>query len=449
MSGRDCIVALASGAGKAGVAVLRLSGADVFALVERFLDGSPLPQTRRAALRKLIDPLSGDLLDEALILTFAAPASFTGEDVVEIQGHGSPSAIKALIEALCRAGARLAEPGEFTRRAFENGRMDLSNVEGLADLIDAQTTAQRDLAFRQMDGRLADRLEVLRRAMLDTQAQIEAVMEFPDEDLGDSEADAIRPMLAEVLAEVEDMRRSTARGEVIRDGFRVVLLGAPNAGKSTLLNLLTGSDHAIVTDEPGTTRDVISVSIDVDGYLVHLSDTAGLRNASNKVEVIGIERARQAAEEAQLKLVLISPDGPEPDAELLAHAEGQIVLFTKADLDPMFHVKHSPLETKAAACLRFAQHDAAALETLIQSIARVIEDRLGDGEAPLMARARHQGCLDDIADHLTEASAMLSTDLVLAAESVRLAIRSLGRISGRVGVEDMLDHLFSGFCIGK
>jgi len=447
----ETIFALASGPGVGGVAVIRISGPAAHSALVTLSGGKAPPQPRTAALRRLSDA-AGRPLDDALVLLFKKPASFTGEDVVELHVHGGIAVVSGVLGALGAIdGLRMAEAGEFTRRAFEAGKMDLTAVEGLSDLIGAQTEAQRRLALAQMDGALADRVEAWRIDLLQTLATLEADIEFPDEDLDSSDIMIARVSegVTRLQTDIAEFALTSEKGQVIRDGYRIVLLGAPNSGKSSLINVLAGSELAIVTDQPGTTRDVIATSIALGGFAVHLSDTAGLRDAEDRVEVIGVERARKAAEAAHLRLVLVAPDGGDIGAELFEMAKDQVVVFTKADLDPMFHVKQSALADVALACFTVSTHTGAGMDDLTRFLERHVTDALGQVENAAITRDRHKQALDDTAEALSRVMPAMAADPVLAAEELRLAARSLGRITGHVGVEDMLDQLFAGFCIGK
>ena len=453
------IYAVSSGAGRAGVAVLRLSG-PAAAPALRALAGR-LPEPQRATLVRLRDPESRERIDRGLVLYFPAPASFSGEDMAELHVHGSRAVLARLLAVLARlSGLRPAEPGEFTRRAFENGKLDLAAVEGLIDLIDAETEAQRRQALRQMEGALGRQAEDWRERLLRTLALVEAEIDFVDEadvpeSVGRRAAEEAAPLLAEIRRHLADVRR----GERIRDGIVVVIAGPPNAGKSTLLNALARREVAIVSAEAGTTRDVIEVRLDLASQAVTLLDTAGLREAESAVEREGVRRALERAERADLVLWLEAADAdPAPPPETLAGGP-LLRLWTKCDLAP----GGSRLEDRSDL------EDRSGLDGQSGSDRLDISARTGEGipalldrlsafaaeaglEPALVTRERQRLALQDCADALARvvaASASRDIALELVAEDLRLAARALGRLTGRVDVEDLLDVIFREFCIGK
>jgi tRNA modification GTPase len=384
----------------------------------------------------LHDPADGVPLDDAVLVWMPAPASFTGEDVLEIQHHGGTAVLAELLEVLGRLpGFRLAEPGEFTRRAFVNGRLDLTEAEGLADLIDATTRAQARQALRQLDGGLGGLYGGWRERLLGALALLEAEIDFGDE------GDVPDAMLARVLPEVEMLRAEIGahladrRGERLRAGLVIAVVGAPNVGKSSLVNLLARRDVAIVTPYPGTTRDVLEVALDLEGLPVTLLDTAGLRDSDDPVEREGIARARRRAAEADLRLGML--DATAPETATIAGAE--IVVVNKADL-----VSEAVPDVLAISCTTGAGIDAL-LDRLLQS-ARSL---LADGGAPLVTRARHRDALAESVDALDRFRGAGGAELVVLAEELRIAAHALGRITGRVGTEEILDRIFATFCIGK
>ncbi|RDJ20537.1 tRNA uridine-5-carboxymethylaminomethyl(34) synthesis GTPase MnmE [Bosea caraganae] len=428
------IVAVSSGNGRAGVAVIRISGARVRFVLETF--AGVIPKPRFATLRPL-RTISGEIIDTALVLFFPGPASFTGEDVAEFHVHGSRAVLAALLSALTAvSGVRLAEAGEFTRRAFEAGKLDLAAVEGLADLIDSETEWQRRQALRQMEGSLGRASEAWRQALIKAMALLEAEIDFSDE------GDVSGPLLAEAVAGVatvldglKDALGSFRMGERVREGFVVVLAGPPNAGKSSLLNALARRDVAIVSPQPGTTRDIIEVRLDLAGFPVTLVDTAGLRESADPIEAEGVRRAMALADKADLVLRLRSIDSPPNQIENNAR---ELAVATKADLPG------SPEPGELAVSVR----TGAGIDRLLQGIS----ERLGALSSPepaLLTRERQRVAVSDAIMALERVVGSSHDQAELLAEDIRLAVRALERLVGRVDVEDVLDQLFSGFCIGK
>lgn len=441
----DTIFALSSGAGRAGLAVIRISGPEAGPVLER-LAGRALPAPRHAARAVLCDPVNGERLDDGIVLWFPAPHSYTGEDVAELQVHGGVAVVAAVLDVLGRQpGLRMAAPGEFTRRAFLSGRIDLTAAEGLIDLIDAETEAQRRQALRQAGGALGRLYDGWRERLVGLLAHFEAAIDFVDEPIPESlEAEARERFVilgAEIARHLEDGRR----GERLREGVYIAILGAPNAGKSSLLNLLAAREAAIVSSQAGTTRDVVEVRLDLGGYPVTLADTAGLRDSADEIEAEGVRRARDRARGADLKLVLFdvtaAPDGPS-----LALVDGDsIVLFNKTDRGAV----PSPLPVPAGALAGCAVSVAtgAGIDGFIAILTKAVAARAGFSDAPLVTRARHRAALEACRDALGRAAA--AGEIELAAEDLRLAVRALGRITGAVDVEDLLDVIFRDFCIGK
>ena len=441
MSADDTIYALASAAGAAGVAVHRISGpraGEVFgALCHR-----DLPPPRQAVRVTLHDAANGEALDDGLALWFAAPHSFTGEDVVELHLHGGRASIAVALDALAKMpGTRLAEPGEFTKRAFIAGKLDLTAAEGLADIVAAETEAQRRQARRQSTGELGALYEGWRVWMLGLLAYQEAAIDFVDEDLPpDMLADAAA-QIAALLADIDAHLADNRRGERLRDGLSVVILGAPNAGKSSLLNALAQRDVAIVSSRAGTTRDVIEAHLDLGGWPVILADTAGLCDAEDEIEGEGVRRARVRAAEADLKLILL--DGTAiPDRHTLDLIdENSIVLLSKTDLHP------ASLEIGGHIALPISAKTGAGLADLLARLEAEVTKRMNLSGSPALTRHRHRESLENCRIYLQVA--LGSTAPELMAEELRQAAQALGRITGKVGVEDVLDKIFRDFCIGK
>ncbi|MGE0736269.1 MAG: tRNA uridine-5-carboxymethylaminomethyl(34) synthesis GTPase MnmE [Alphaproteobacteria bacterium] len=444
----DTIFALSSGAGKAGVAVVRVSGPDACAVLHALTGRSEWP-TRVACRARLVDPSTDDVLDDALALYFPAPNSYTGEDVVELHVHGGRAVIAGVLAALGRIeGVSPAEPGEFTRRAFLNGKFDLTAAEGIADLIDAETEAQRRQAVRQAEGALGRLYDAWRTRLIRILAFWEAHIDFPDEDLPAEIVDQTRAEIQPLIESIEAQLRDGQRGERLRDGFSVAIVGAPNVGKSSLLNALARREAAIVSSIAGTTRDIVEVYLDLAGYPVILADTAGLRDLqsvgqADPIEAEGIRRALERAAAADLKLVVFAADADLESTTLDLVDERSLVVVNKSDRGAVDAAKF-PVGTKI---YRVSARTGDGIETLTRALVERVGTQLEVGEAPVMTRARHRAALEDCVESLR--AALRAEQLELAAEDLRLAARALGRISGRVDVEDLLDVIFYQFCIGK
>ncbi|MET1416258.1 tRNA uridine-5-carboxymethylaminomethyl(34) synthesis GTPase MnmE [Roseibium sp. HPY-6] len=447
----ETIFALSSGAVPSGVAVIRVSGARTKTVVKALC--GQVPAARRASLSRLKNPETSDVVDDALVLFFEAPKSFTGEDIAEFHCHGGRAVVARLLEILGSFEAcRPAEPGEFTRRAFYNGRMDLTEVEGLADLIAAETESQRKQAVRQMGGALGSLYEDWRKRLIHMRAMIEADFDFADEeDVPGSVADEVWQEAETLRAEIYGHLAMSKRGERLRSGLQVVLMGAPNAGKSSLLNAIAGRDVAIVTEEAGTTRDTIEVHLDLEGYPVTLIDTAGLREAEGKVEQEGIRRAQVRGREADLILWAVEPNGAElddPASGLPADLVGTVpvwIVRTKSDLVTL------PKQDSSGTIKEIDCSDKAddGMTALFNALTHFAEETISLSEAPLATRERHRHYLSDCLSALGAAVQATHLPAELRAEDLRRASDSLGRITGRIDVEDLLDVIFRDFCIGK
>ncbi|CDN93278.1 tRNA uridine-5-carboxymethylaminomethyl(34) synthesis GTPase MnmE [Agrobacterium tumefaciens] len=436
----DTIYALSSGALPAGVAIIRISGPKAFEALG-ILTGRALPAPRQVTLSSIRDR-NEDIIDQALTVVFPAPNSFTGEDCVEIHSHGSRAVMASIFSELeNHRGLRPADAGEFSRRAFENGKMDLLEIEGLADLLQAETEMQRRLAVEQSTGKLSALYDGWANRLTRARALIEAELDFADEDdIPDSVASQVWHSVSELRDEIAVHLRSGGNSEIIRDGFKVALVGEPNAGKSTLLNALSGRDVAIVTDIAGTTRDVLSVDINLDGYLVRIFDTAGIRDTQDVVEQEGVRRAVLTAETADLILLLRDNDSI-PKQSLTSFANQRLLqVRTKSVLSPA---------AEASFDLSISAGEGLGLDELRVAIKREIEKRVGVGQTLVPARARHKKRLEETLNYVSDALHSEATDLAIRSEYLRLAATSLGRITGRVDVEDLLGVIFSEFCIGK
>lgn len=447
----DTVFALSSGQGRAGIAVLRVSGPAAGQALTA-LTGSDLPPARKAVVRGIADPRSGEHLDQALVLWLPGPGTVTGEDMAELHVHGSRAVVAGMLDALGSLGGalnglRLAEPGEFTRQAFANGRMDLTQVEGLADLIDAETAGQRRLALAQTEGALAARCADWKERLVKALALVEAEIDFSDEELPDGLSGQAVAMIAGVHGEMAQVLASANAGEVMRDGVQVAILGAPNVGKSSLMNRLARREAAIVSDISGTTRDIIEVRLDLNGIPVVLADTAGLRETADPVEREGIARAHARAAAADIALwVCDLTDMKEPAWPDGLDAARRLVVGNKADL---------AREAGEGRCDLFVSASTGeGVDGLEDWLADAAQDLAGGaGVSALVGRARQAAALRDAAAALQRALAEASDDMdgeaALVSEEMRMALRALGRLVGTVDVEDVLDVIFRDFCIGK
>jgi tRNA modification GTPase len=440
----DTIFALSTAPGRAAIAVIRISGPQAGEAL-RTTTGS-LPPTRHAALRMLLHPVTGAPLDQALVLFFAAPHSETGEDIAELQVHGGRAVISAVLEALAlMPGCRSALPGEFARRAFDNGKLDLTAAEGLIDLIDAETEGQRVQALRQARGELHRLYQSWRESLIHAQALVEAGIDFSDEaDVGINAFRQAKSRVVTLRGIVAAHLNSAQRGEIMREGFRVVIVGPPNAGKSSLFNALAQRDAAIVSEEAGTTRDVIGINLNLGGIPVVVNDTAGLRETEGSIEREGIRRALKSAETANLVIWLTDvaapvgklPEGIDANADILR-------VFNKVD-----RVDGATGRSDDRA-MRISAKRGDGMEALVDTIVARARAALGNDEHPVPTQPRHRENLRACLDHLETFLGGREDQFELRAEDLRQAAVSLGRITGRVDPEDVLDQIFSRFCIGK
>lgn len=426
----DTIFALATTPGKSGIAVVRVSGPRAFDCVERLCGFRPKGRGMRlSSIRN-----GSDVLDEGLILSFPAPGSFTGDSVVEFQTHGSVAVVNELLRVLGSIqGVRHAEPGEFTRRALENGKLDLTQVEGLADLIDSETEAQRRQAQRTFSGALGQKVEVWRKKLVRAAALIEATIDFADEDVPEDVTPEVLGLLLEVQKSLSIEAAGVAMSERIRGGFEVAIVGPPNIGKSTLLNTLAARDAAITSEVAGTTRDVIEVRMDLQGLPVTLLDTAGVRETDDLVESMGVERAKERAAAADLRVFLIEPDGSP--------------VFPPMDEDLIFVGKADCYDGDFPAVSGATGH---GIFTLSNQIAEILSSRIGDGGTA--TRYRHEAAMREASGFIEDARGLLSgcsDQLDVAAFLLRTAIAELEGLVGRIDVEDLLDEIFASFCLGK
>lgn len=442
MGARDTICALASGPPPSAIAIIRISGPAVAEIGAKLLSFG-LPEPRRAALTSIHDA-AGQEIDHGIAVYAKGPASYTGEDTLELYVHGGRAVIEHALTALTALpGVRLAEAGEFTRRAFEAGKLDLTKAEGIADLIEAETLGQKQQALRQVSGGLSATYENWRDELTGLIALVEVMVDFPDEGDVSSEASApLRGKLTALMAEIDTALGDGGIGERIREGFRVAIIGAPNAGKSTLLNRLAGREAAIVTATPGTTRDVIEVRRTLAGQVIWFADTAGVRETADEIEAEGVRRALRAAEEADLVIALTDGAEPSPATPPLPPGVDVIRVINKSDLGPA---------PTAGADHVISAKTGAGIADLEQDIAARISSRVASIEAPVITRARHRERL--LMGRASLAAALAALDagdgFELVAEDLRMAVRQFAAVIGQVDVEDVLGAVFSKFCIGK
>jgi len=441
------IYALSTGPGISGVAIIRLSGKDSLNVIKA-LTHKDLPPPRNVALRKIFKPNSKDLIDEGLIMWFAGPESYTGEDMAEIHVHGSKAVIDVLHASISKIeNCRLAEPGEFTKLAFQNGKIDLLQAESIADLISSETEIQRQQAIKIMNGKSAVQFNFLREKLLKILSHVEAKIDFPDEDLPNNISDEIKNSSREMIKKIEKILNDQKIGERIREGFKIVIIGPTNAGKSSLLNYLSNRDVAIVSEIAGTTRDVIETHLNIDGYPVIVSDTAGIRESKNEIEKKGIKLSLNRAEEADLKLVVV-------DAKKLDFSDvlkglldqNSILVINKSDLlrgdiDP---------EIKKLNHVLISIKENSNTDELISKIKNNLKNKFITNDDILITRERHRQHLEQCLEHLKNFNKKNEDeDFDKAAEDLRLATRHIGMIVGKVDVEEILGSIFNDFCIGK
>ena len=441
------IYALSSGPGISGVAVIRLSGQDTSKVIQLLTD-KELPKPRVATLRKINKINTSELIDEGLILWFPGPESYTGEDMAEIQVHGSKAVVDALHSSLSDVeNCRLAEPGEFTKLAFQNGKINLLKAESIADLISSETEIQRQQAIKIMNGKSSDQFNFLREKLLKILSHVEAKIDFPEEDLPKNILDEIKNSSNEVINKIKKILNDQKVGERIREGFKIAILGPTNAGKSSLMNHLSNRDVAIVSEIAGTTRDVIETHLNIDGYPVIISDTAGIRDSQDEIEKKGIKLSLNRAEEADLKLVVVdakSLDFTDVLKSLLD--ENAILVINKSDLLE----KDIDPEIKKTNHVLISIKENKNIEELILKIKNNLKNKFLTSDDILITRERHRQHLQQSLDHLNNFNQKKEIeDFDKAAEDLRLATRHLGMIVGKVDVEEILGSIFNDFCIGK
>lgn len=444
------IFALSSGKGKAGVSVIRVSGEATKNAISILTRSEKCPDPRVASLKWFYDPLTGGRLDHGLVIFFPGPNSFTGEDVAEFHIHGGYAVVSGFLEALSKIkNLRPADAGEFTRRAFDNGKMDLTEAEGLADLINAETEGQRRQALRQMDGNLKELYEGWRHQMISAMAYLEADIDFSDEELPDDVTERIKPIVEKLNQDITKHLEDGHRGERLRHGLQVVILGAPNAGKSTLLNYLSKRDVAIVSDIAGTTRDTLEVHLDISGFPVSIIDTAGIRKSDDIIESEGIRRAVGRAKHADLKIIII--DGTDQNGlndEITGHLDqNTMVMISKKDLGEKISAAKLPNHIIGTWSVSVKNGDG--LDDFMSAFEDEVGDRMELTDTPTLTRTRHRQLLQNALNHMDKFLIADHFELELLSEDLRMAARDIGKITGFVDVEDILEKIFTEFCIGK
>ena len=453
------IYALSSGPGISGIAVIRISGKDTSKVI-KLLTKKDMPQPRLATLRKINKINTSELIDEGLILWFPGPESYTGEDMAEIQVHGSKAVVDALHSSLSDIeNCRLAEPGEFTKLAFQNGKINLLKAESIADLISSETEIQRQQAIKIMKGKSADQFNFLREKLIKILSHVEAKIDFPDEDLPNNILNEIKNSSDEVINKIKKILNDQKVGERIREGFKIAIVGPTNAGKSSLMNYLSNRDVAIVSEIAGTTRDVIETHLNINGYPVIISDTAGIRDSKDEIEKKGIKLALQKAEESDLKIVVLHPENLDFKPFLEdSNSENTIVVLNKSDIKlgkppgigNYFRFNHLGKNLKDINIIHTSIKEEENLVDLINAIKEKLKNKFISSDDILITRERHRQHLQQCLDHLNNFNQKKEIeDYDKAAEDLRLATRHLGMIVGKVDVEEILGSIFNDFCIGK
>ena len=439
---KNTIYALSTVFGKSGVAVIRISGDQSLNVISNLtnIDTTKI-KPRHTYFTDIINPKTKEILDKSLVIYFNSPYSFTGEDIVEIQCHGSKAVLNSVLNCLSKIeGVRLAEPGEFSKRAFYNNKMDLTEAEGLADLIDAETSEQQKYAIKQMSGNLRNLYNSWRGDLVKILSYLEAFIDFPEEDIPQNLYDEILNTVFKVKTDIVNHITNNNVNERLRNGFRIVLTGATNAGKSSLINSLTKRNAVIVSDIEGTTRDAIDINLDIKGYPVIITDTAGIRETNNPIEKQGIEIAKEKINEADIVINIYDTTNSSPDAFLdkdkTIFVANKIDKLSQSELDniPHNHIKIS------------AKHNQG-IDALIETIFNIIKDKFSNSSGPLITRARYREALEDCLSNLD--CFTLDKEIELSAEDIRLACRSIGKITGVVEVDEILNNIFGSFCIGK
>ena len=440
------IYALSSGPGLSGVAVIRISGPDTKKIISNITKGS-FPSPRVASLRKILDKRTKELIDEGIVIWFPGPNSYTGEDMAELHVHGSRAVIQSILENISKIeGSRIAEPGEFTKRAFQNEKINLLKAEGIGDLIASETEIQRKQALKIMSGKSSEKFDSWRKILLKILSNLEAKIDFPDEDLPSNILNNIKNDSQKVKLEIKKVLNDSKVGERVREGFKIAIIGPTNAGKSSLLNYFSKREVAIVSEIAGTTRDIIEVHLNIDGFPVIMSDTAGIRNSKDEIEKKGIKLALKRAEDADLNILVFEPKSVDFTGFLSdLNIEKSIFVINKSDLGK---IKGKDLDKYKPILISIK--DETNIEKLIDKIKKNLTNKFVSAEDTLITRERHRQHLEQCIFHLDEFSKKeKDSDFDKATEDIRLATRHLGMLVGKVDVEEILGSIFNDFCIGK
>ena len=455
----DTIAATATAVGEAGIAIIRISGEDAFSIADQVFrpaKGSSLAETPGYRLRygHVVDPKDQKHIDEVLAAVMRAPRSFTGENVVELQCHGGPKVTQRMLDVVLRAGARLAEPGEFTKRAFLNGRMDLSQAEAVIDVIRSRTDSSLDIAMKQLEGSLRERIEGFREQLLDLVVRVEASIDFPEDDIPEVELGEMQQHLQDVTGAIEHLLATADEGKILREGFKTVITGKPNVGKSSLLNRLLNEQRALVTDIPGTTRDVIEEVVNVRGIPMRVLDTAGIRSTTDLVERLGVERARDLWQSADLIIHVLDASIPlsDEDRDIFEKTatKKRVIVVNKIDLPRSWELNTLPLEPST----RIVEMSLleGSLDPLLETIVQLVHGGLRfQAEEALVTRSRHKQALQDALEDIAQAQETLDQGLPvdLIAIGLQGALEHLGEITGETVRDSVLERIFAQFCIGK
>jgi len=455
----DTIAAISTAIGAAGIGIVRISGPDSFEIASKIFKGrKPFEKLKDHTINfgRIVDPATGEMLDDVLVSKMYGPKTYTGEDIVEINCHGGTVMVNRILELVLRIGARLAEPGEFTKRAFLNGKIDLSQAEAVIDIINAKTSESSKVAFAQLEGKLSEKIRSARKSLIDLIAHIEVTLDYPEYDIEKITEEMVQKSLMEINGMLGRIVKDFERGRIIREGINAVIVGRPNVGKSSLLNELIGKSKAIVTDIPGTTRDILEEYVNIHGIPVRITDTAGIRETEDLVEKIGVEKAKKAIDEADLAILMIdgSKGLTDEDKDIIQQLAGKkvIVLINKVDISDNAKIEEMENELKAFKPVRTSMVDGEGIEELEKEIARLfLQGEVVGSDEILITNVRHKKLIDDAQGSINRALEALDTGMPIDCASIDIkdAAEYLGQITGESVSEDVMHSIFSRFCIGK